>query len=333
MLVISSEHKEHSTDVVIDWLAHKGVSFIRVNGQTFERTLGQYSMCLDDDGANFDEASFLHNGKRYDIADIDGFWFRRTRNDLSRTKAFNDANFSDEVTPILWRHLSEERNVAKAAIFDHFKESKKLGNHRVRGLDKMETLRLARSLGLNIPTSLITGNRTRLLAFIEKHKAVITKPISEVATYNTSELNCGIFTTSVTTTRAQELPESFHPALFQAQVEKYCELRCFFMAGEFHTMAIFSQADDKTSVDFRNYNQEFSNPTVPFALPESIKEKLTILMDRLELDTGSIDIIYTPEKKYVFLEVNPVGQFGMVSTPCNFYIEKKIAEYFTTKGQ
>jgi hypothetical protein len=29
----------------------------------------------------------------------------------------------------------------------------------------------------------------------------------------------------------------------------------------------------------------------------------------------------------VFLEVNPTGQYGMVSDPCNYYLDKKIAEY------
>jgi len=44
------------------------------------------------------------------------------------------------------------------------------------------------------------------------------------------------------------------------------------------------------------------------------------------LNSGSIDILVTPNNEYVFLEVNPVGQFGMVSQPCNYYLEKRIAE-------
>lgn len=30
---------------------------------------------------------------------------------------------------------------------------------------------------------------------------------------------------------------------------------------------------------------------------------------------------------FYFLEINPVGQFGMVSGPCNYKIEKLIAKY------
>ena len=49
-------------------------------------------------------------------------------------------------------------------------------------------------------------------------------------------------------------------------------------------------------------------------------------MDLLNLDCGSIDMILTPKNEYVFLEVNPIGQFGMTSYPCNFQLEKRIAE-------
>jgi glutathione synthase/RimK-type ligase-like ATP-grasp enzyme len=50
-------------------------------------------------------------------------------------------------------------------------------------------------------------------------------------------------------------------------------------------------------------------------------------MTDLCLDTGSIDIVRTTDGRYVFLEVNPVGQFGMVSVPCNYNLELKVAKY------
>lgn len=93
-------------------------------------------------------------------------------------------------------------------------------------------------------------------------------------------------------------------------------------------MAIFSQQTDQTSVDFRKYSRETPNRVVPFKLPVEIESKLKKVMSILGLNTGSIDLIYTLDSKFVFLEVNPVGQFGMVSYPCNYQIEQKIAKYF-----
>ena len=36
-------------------------------------------------------------------------------------------------------------------------------------------------------------------------------------------------------------------------------------------------------------------------------------------------MIQSDKNELVFLEINPVGQFGMVSSPCNYYLEKKVA--------
>ncbi len=50
-------------------------------------------------------------------------------------------------------------------------------------------------------------------------------------------------------------------------------------------------------------------------------------MDKLDLNCGSIDMIVNTKNEFIFLEVNPVGQFGMVSEPCNYFLEKKVAEF------
>lgn len=54
-------------------------------------------------------------------------------------------------------------------------------------------------------------------------------------------------------------------------------------------------------------------------------------MTKVEMNSGSIDMIVTLNNNYVFLEVNPVGQFWQVSYLCNYYLEKKIAHYLRSK--
>lgn len=50
-------------------------------------------------------------------------------------------------------------------------------------------------------------------------------------------------------------------------------------------------------------------------------------MNKINLNCGSIDILVDNNLNYFFLEVNPVGQFGMVSFPCNYNLENHIANY------
>ena len=70
---------------------------------------------------------------------------------------------------------------------------------------------------------------------------------------------------------------------------------------------------------------------IPYKLPLNIEKKLLKLVDHFNYTTGSIDIIKSIDGDYIFLEFNSVGQFGMTSKPCNYFLEKKIAEYLIKK--
>ncbi len=50
-------------------------------------------------------------------------------------------------------------------------------------------------------------------------------------------------------------------------------------------------------------------------------------MQAMNLNTASLDLVKTKEGRFVFLELNPSGQFGMTSYPCNYYLNKVIAEF------
>ena len=132
--------------------------------------------------------------------------------------------------------------------------------------------------------------------------------------------------------RAEELPETFYLTLFQEELEKEYELRIFCLDGDVYGMAIFSQLDQKTKVDFRNYNLSRPNRVVPYAVPAAVHTKINYLLANLGLTNGSVDMVRTVAGEYVFLEVNPTGQFGMVSEPCNYYLEQRMAEFLLKKA-
>ena len=96
------------------------------------------------------------------------------------------------------------------------------------------------------------------------------------------------------------------------------------------TLAVPASA--QTRADFRQYNEERPNRTVPYRLTPELEEGLRRLMDDLGLETGSIDLLVPPEGRQVFLEVNPVGQLGMVSHACNYPLERRIAEVLIRKA-
>jgi glutathione synthase/RimK-type ligase-like ATP-grasp enzyme len=95
-------------------------------------------------------------------------------------------------------------------------------------------------------------------------------------------------------------------------------------------MAIFSQNDEKTIVDWRNYNHDRPNRKIPFKLPLEVENNIRKFIKASGLNTGAIDMVVTKGRKYVFLECNPNGQISMVSEHCNYFIEKYIADYLST---
>jgi hypothetical protein len=187
-------------------------------------------------------------------------------------------------------------------------------------------LAIAKDCDLLIPETLITGEGN-IICNESFCNSLITKPISEAQTFwNTDGSSSKMLTTPVQIASFDK-DSVFFPSLVQHKIEKWIELRIFFIKDSFYSMAIFSQNSGKTSIDFRNYDDEKPNRMVPFLLPKNIEIKLKELMKRLDLDTGSIDMIVSPKRDYYFLEVNPVGNIEMVSKNCNYPIEREIAKY------
>ena len=98
-------------------------------------------------------------------------------------------------------------------------------------------------------------------------------------------------------------------------------------------MAIFSQNNEKTKIDFRNYDRDLPNRTEPYTLPFDVEEKICKMMNALKLNTGSLDLIKSRNNEFVFLEVNPSGQFGMTAFPCNYPLHKEVSDYLIKENE
>ncbi|MEO7827852.1 MAG: hypothetical protein ABIR60_11985, partial [Allosphingosinicella sp.] len=123
----------------------------------------------------------------------------------------------------------------------------------------------------------------------------------------------------------------FPLSLVQEKIAKRFETRTFYLDGRMFSAAIYSQNDPQTSVDYRKYNYRRPNRNVPINLPAEIEEKLDRLFRALDLNTGSADMIVDEEGEFVFLEINPTGQYSYVSNICNFNIDQLIAEWLTVE--
>jgi glutathione synthase/RimK-type ligase-like ATP-grasp enzyme len=121
-------------------------------------------------------------------------------------------------------------------------------------------------------------------------------------------------------------PEGFlpTPGIFQPYIEKQLELRIVVVGRRLFTCAIHSQQSDRARDDWRRYDLD-NTPHEPYDLPPEIADRLLQLMERLGLVFGSIDLILTPEGEYVFLEINPNGQFDWIARLAGLPIYEHLA--------
>jgi glutathione synthase/RimK-type ligase-like ATP-grasp enzyme len=95
--------------------------------------------------------------------------------------------------------------------------------------------------------------------------------------------------------------------------------------------AIDSQASRLTRHDWRHYDNERARYS-PFELPAPIRAACRRLLRALGLTFGAIDLVVTPEGEYVFIEINPNGQWGWVEDLTRMQIGQAIADFLIGKA-
>lgn len=317
MILIQSHSLDESTNDVINELVFLGYKVLRINENTK----------INLRKINLDIVLFEVDGIVYDLNEITAFWHRKST--VFFEGHLKTLGLPENVKPKLNAWLNTEMDVLRNYWFAVLENrNKHLGNYELSTPNKLRFLEEATKLGLSVPATLITSCKDELLNFKAEHKNIITKPIQDVFTIKHEGYFYTSYTNEVTDLDISQIENTFFPALFQQKIEKKYELRVFYLAGECYAMVIFSQNNEAAKLDFRvGYK---NSREVPYQLPREIIGKIHHLMQKLTLNTGSIDLIVTPQNEYVFLEINPVGQFGMVSYPCNYYLENKIANFLTT---
>jgi ATP-GRASP peptide maturase of grasp-with-spasm system len=318
MILILSSKDDSSTSEVIDWLLHFNADFIRINeDEPIEISISMTNDLIET------EAHIKRPGKEsIKFSDIRTYWYRRGY--LNST--LNTLPESNNQCIYINGFLIEEQQSVNFALHALLKSDKKyLGAYQDNFLNKLEVLNAAKRSGLQIPATLITKQKKDLLTFLKRHPKIITKAITNALNFSIQSDNYFLHTIALDSNSISTFPDQFPIILVQEQLMKKYELRVFFLEETFYSSVIFSQNDSKTSVDFRNYNKEKPNRVCPFKLPINIEENLLKLVKQYGFKTGSIDIVVTTDDEFVFLEINPIGQFKQVSTPCNYYLEEAIA--------
>lgn len=298
---IFSRESDITTDLVIDWLHYFGAKYERISPKDFYGPKNKISFNLQDSSQE-GESIWVRN------------WDHLRFNECHEMPRLHH-NVMRDTEAVLDLIAYQIDNDVRGSLQKH--------------VSKPIQLKMAEKSGLLVPETLITNSKDATLEFAQRHKKIIVKPISDAYTKPPLEKEGSFqisYTRELKINEIQKLPEIFGYSLFQPLIPKSYEVRSFIYEKNIWSMAIFSQNSDKTAVDFRNYDQQKPNRRVPIKLDRDVGQKVFTLMSELGLTSGSLDFVVDKEENFWFLEVNPQGQIGMVSTPCNYNIEKTIAK-------
>jgi ATP-GRASP peptide maturase of grasp-with-spasm system len=322
MILIFSESNDITTSQTIEWLLYessKNEKVLRLNecDKLLNISIWNEKIIL--------EFYLLATNTtiKLNLDEVEMVWYRKG--------GFNIKYWLEEKklnSKILDKFIASEIKVLINYIYYTLGAKKNLASIFNSSMNKLYVNTLAKQIGLKTPEFIISTEIESLEKFIEsQNDNCITKAISETFCVPDHEQIVISYTELVKKDDLKIYESNVKPTLLQKCIEKKYELRIFYLDGICYCSAIFSQRDAQTKVDFRKYNYIKPNRTVPFNLPEDIAEKIDQLMKKVNLKTGSIDMLVSTNNEYIFLEINPVGQFGMVSAPCNYYLEKKVATY------
>jgi len=197
-----------------------------------------------------------------------------------------------------------------------------------RRLDsKEEQLKVARRYGLLIPPTCISNDPQTIREFIEEVGYPLVTKMQSAFSLRLEGKEKVVYTNELKPEHLSGLDSiQYCPMIIQKQLEKALELRVTIVGDTLFTFSVDSQQEDGARVDWRKEGGKLLQSWEPYELPQEIEQALLGLMHELELQYGAIDLIYTPEGEYYFLEVNAAGEFFWLDRLCDHAISKRIAE-------
>jgi len=171
-------------------------------------------------------------------------------------------------------------------------------------------LQVAADLGFEIPPTLVTNSSEDFLDFYRRHNgAVVSKTVHNrlLPTNRPEGYDAYVLTDLVANRDVVDVDAiRYCPVTVQPYVDKRVELRITVVADRVFPVELDSQWTNHTRHDWRRGDHHHARYAV-HNLPQVVERRCVELVERLGLRFGAIDMILTPDGRYVFLEINPNG--------------------------
>ncbi len=193
-------------------------------------------------------------------------------------------------------------------------------NNIFLGRNKPYQLMLAKSLGLDTPKTLISNNSYGVKEFHKNQEKMIMKqhtvPVIGDNFMLTTALN---IEDNIDYNRIRNCP-----AIFQEKLLPKNDIRVTVIGDELIPISITPREEydfsDIRAVDYLKCDYE------KVEIPDEVELSIRKMMEHYGLSYGSFDFIHTKDDRYVFLELNPRGQYLWLEHLSGFDITSSLVD-------
>ncbi|MEO8405899.1 MAG: MvdC/MvdD family ATP grasp protein [Chitinophagaceae bacterium] len=312
VLCLTHSHDFYTIDIVQQYLQQQAVPSFRLNTDEFA-IHGRFNYSLS---PHTNDISLLIDNKEIHASQISAVWYRKLW----------DLKIPAELDHTYSNIFNQEYITYQQIFFNQLAHLPWMNDmpadHKVCK-DKFSQLTTAQAAGLHIPETIFSNDPGVIKNFFERcHGNLIAKLHGSLS--KSMEGNTPFFPTTKITQKdlamLEDLP--YCPMIFQQYILKAYELRIIYVDGDFFTGKI---PHEKDVTDWRTTRGR-AIQWERYELPLSVQQSISTLMQQLGLRFGALDMIRQINGDYVFLEVNPQGEWGMLQRDLAYPIGETIAQ-------
>ncbi len=311
-VLILTQDFDLTTDPVVVSLRERGAEIVRVDVSYFPQRL---TLTASDFGG--ERRVLRHRDRVVDLDRLSGVWYRRPTSfefdpamgeaeaQFARNEALHGVGGILRATDCLWVNRPDLDGTAELKPYH---------------------MQLAKRLGFRMPRTLMTNDPDEVVALLDStDRPIVYKALTSGVVHYPGAFPGGLLTSMVGEEIREHLGRVRHTiCTFQEYVEKAHEVRLTVIGNTYFPVVITSQDEAATSVDWRGAEELPYGPYAP--LPEHVVKQVQALMEELGLVYGALDFIVTPDGEWVFLEVNPNGQFIWMQLDLGLAMSECLAE-------
>lgn len=308
MILLATNKRDITTDFVVLELRRRGLPFVRINTEDLPQGKVIYRPGTGNGWV------VECDGQRVSLSSVTAGYYRRpgppTPENEGHAPEVQDYRVEEwsAILRSIWNALEGRWFNSPFSI--------------LRAEDKPRQLSLAEELGFDIPSTLISNDFVSVSTF-SREQQLVGKPLRR-ALIERGEAGEVLFTSRVgaISTDDQKAIE-LAPVIYQREIPKQYDVRVTVVDEQVFPVAIHSQEQLETQVDWRNG----SNPNLRHEiidLPHHLEKQCIGIVKKLGLRYGAIDLVLDAEGRYWFLEINPNGQWAWIERQTGLPIARAI---------